>query len=87
MAAGKPIDFNWTQAPGSALYQLEIADRSGQVILSALLQPLTLNYRAPSWLRETAAGAVLQWRVSALDQTGAKRMETPWRRLQLTLSR
>jgi hypothetical protein len=86
-AADRPIDFSWTQAPGAALYQLEVADQSGKVILSALLQPLTLNYRAPSWLRETASGASLQWRVTALDQNGAKTMETPWRRLQLAPSR
>jgi hypothetical protein len=85
-AADRPIDFSWTQAPGVALYHLEIADQSGKVILSALLQPLTLNYRAPSWLRETFRGAGLQWRVSALDQNGAKTVETPWRRLQLTHS-
>jgi hypothetical protein len=86
-AAGRPIDFSWTQAPGAALYQLEIADQSGKVILSALLQPLTLNYRAPSWLRETAPGSALQWRVSALGQNGAKTLETPWRRLQSPPSR
>jgi hypothetical protein len=83
VATGQPIDFNWTQGPGAALYQLEITDQSGQVILSALLQPLTLNYRAPFWLLGTAAGAGLQWRVSALDQSGAKIAETPWRRLRL----
>jgi hypothetical protein len=82
-AAGQPIDFNWTQASGAALYQLEIADHSGQVILSALLQPLTLNYRAPSWLLGTAPNAGLQWRVSALDQAGARIVGTPWRRLRL----
>ncbi|HEU0174347.1 MAG TPA: hypothetical protein VFV58_08780 [Blastocatellia bacterium] len=82
-AADQPIDFKWTQAPGAALYQLEIADQSGKVILSALLQPLTLNYRAPSWLLEIGAGADFQWRASALDQNGAKTLETPWRRLQL----
>ncbi len=80
-AAGQPIEFSWTQASGVALYQLEIADQAGQVVLSALLQSLTLNYRAPSWLRDTVAGGGLQWRVSALDQTGAKTVETPWRRL------
>jgi len=86
-AADRPIDFSWTRAPGVALYQLEIADQSGKVILSALLQPLTLNYRAPSWMREAVPGAGLQWRVSAVDQTGAKTVETPWRRLQLATSR
>ena len=80
--AGQPIDFSWTQAPGAALYQLEIGDQSGRVILSALLQPLTLNYRAPSWLRGMTPGSA-QWRVSVIDQTGAKTNQTPWRRLQL----
>jgi hypothetical protein len=86
-AADQQIDFSWTQAPGAALYQLEIADQTGKAVLSALLQPLTLNYRAPAWLRETSPGATLQWRVSALDQNGAKTVETPWRRLRLTISR
>lgn len=81
--AGQPIDFSWTQAADAALYQLEIADQSGKVILSALLQPLTLNYRAPSWLRSVAPGAVLQWRVSAIDQTGVRTGQTPWRSLRL----
>jgi len=82
-ASGQPIVFSWTQVESAALYRLEIADQSGQPLLSALLQPLTLNYRAPSWLRETATGTGLRWRVSALDQNGAKTVETPWRRLQL----
>ncbi|MCI0391479.1 MAG: hypothetical protein MOB07_22280 [Acidobacteria bacterium] len=80
---GQPTEFSWTRMDGAALYQLEIADQAGQPIVSALLQPLTLNYRAPSWLRDTAPGAGLQWRISALDQTGAKIAETPWRNLQM----
>ena len=83
VAAGQPISFTWTQGSGVALYQLEIADQAGQVLLSALLQPLTVNYTAPPWLREKIVGDGLQWRISAIDQTGAKTMETPWRRLQL----
>ncbi len=83
IAVGRPIDFSWAQAPGATLYKLEIADQAGQALLSALLQPLTVNYTAPPWLRETITGTELQWRISALDQTGAKTAETPWRRLQL----
>ncbi|HKQ73877.1 MAG TPA: hypothetical protein VJ810_09140 [Blastocatellia bacterium] len=83
VGSGRPIAFSWTPAPGAALYQLEIADQVGQVVLSALLQPLTANYTAPSWLREKIVGNGLQWRISALDQTGTKTAETPWRRLQL----
>jgi hypothetical protein len=86
IAAGQPIDFNWTQAPDAAIYQLEIVDQSGNAVLSALLQSLTLNYRAPSWLRESAPGEDFQWRVSAIDQNGAKTAETPWRRLQLNVA-
>jgi hypothetical protein len=80
---GQPIEFSWTRVDDATLYQLEIADQAGGAILSALLQPLTLQYRAPSWLRDTAPGTGLQWRVAALDQTGAKTAETPWRNLQL----
>ncbi len=83
VATGQSIAFSWTQAPGVALYRLEIADQAGQVILTALLQPLTVDYTAPPWLREIAAGGGLQWRISALDPTGSKTAETPWRRLQL----
>jgi hypothetical protein len=49
-----------------------------------MLQPATLSYRAPSFLREKAANAGLQWRVLAIDQSGAKTTETPWRRLRFT---
>jgi hypothetical protein len=83
VAAGQPIAFSWAQGSGVALYQLEIADQAGQVLLSALLQPLTVNYTAPPWLREKIVGDGLQWRISAIDQTGAKTVETHWRRLQL----
>jgi hypothetical protein len=83
VAAGQTITFGWTQGSGVALYQLEIADQTGQVVLSALMQPLTVNYTAPPWLREKIVGDGLQWRISAIDQTGAKTVETPWRRLQL----
>ena len=81
VAPVQPVDFSWTYVNGAALYRLEIADHAGQVVLTALLQSLTVNYRAPSWLRETSPGAELQWRVSALDQSGTKTAETPWRQL------
>jgi hypothetical protein len=45
VVAGQPVEFSWTQVDGAALYQLEVADQAGGAILSALLQPLTLNYR------------------------------------------
>jgi hypothetical protein len=82
--AAQTIEFSWTEIASAALYQLEVADEAGQVVLAAMLQPATLSYRAPSFLREKAANAGLQWRVIAIDQSGAKTADTPWRRLQFT---
>jgi hypothetical protein len=78
------VEFSWTEIAAAAVYQLEVADEAGQVVLAAMLQPATLSYRAPSFLREKAANAGLQWRVLAIDQSGAKTTETPWRRLRFT---
>jgi hypothetical protein len=83
IAAGQVIDFSWTEVAGVTLYQLEIADEAGQVILAAALQAGTPSYRAPPWLREKTAGAELQWRVAALDQNGIKLEESLWQKLQL----
>lgn len=83
IAAGQPIEFKWTRVDSAALYQLEVADQTGQVILSALMQPLTLNYQAPSWLRDKVSGIDAQWRISVIDKSGAKTMESAWRKLQL----
>jgi hypothetical protein len=78
------VEFSWTEIASAAVYQLEVADEAGQVVLAAMLQPATLSYRAPSFLREKAANTGLQWRVIAIDQSGAKTAETPWRRLRFT---
>ncbi len=82
--AGQKMDFIWSEIAGAALYRLEITDESGNAILTALSQPPTTNYRAPSWLREKTASGILQWRVLSLDQSGNRNGETPWRRLRLT---
>lgn len=82
--AAQTVEFSWTEIAAAAVYQLEVADEAGQVVLAAMLQPATLSYRAPSFLREKAANAGLQWRVLAIDQSGAKTTETPWRRLRFT---
>jgi len=83
VGAGQPIEFKWTAIDGAVLYQLEIADQQGQLMHSALMQPATLNYRAPSWLRERFPGTGVKWRISVLDKSGGKTIETPWQRLQL----
>lgn len=85
VAAGRAIEFGWTQMEGATLYRLDVADQTEQIIFSALMQSMTLNYRAPSWLREKVTGEV-KWRITALDKNGVKTVETPWRKLQLEVT-
>ena len=80
---GQTIEFKWTALDGAVLYQLEIADQPGELILTALMQPPTLNYRAPSWLRARISGTAVKWRISVLDKSGGKTVETPWQQLRL----
>jgi hypothetical protein len=81
-AADQMIEFKWPRMQNAALYRLDIADQTEQIIFSALMQSMTLSYHAPSWLRERATGEV-KWRVVALDKSGVKTIETPWRKLRL----
>ncbi|HET9316180.1 MAG TPA: hypothetical protein VFQ51_11370, partial [Vicinamibacteria bacterium] len=78
-----PADFTWAGSAAAALYRLELSDAAGQPVLSALLQPGVGAYRAPSWLREKAAGGQVRWRVVALGPTGESVAETDWRALRL----
>ncbi len=77
----QPIDFAWMDVEKGALYRLEVEDANNKTILSALLPPGTGTYRAPSWLRERAPGA-LRWRVVALDEAGKELSESEWRALR-----
>lgn len=79
----RPVDFSWTEIEQAAFYRIELQSMKGDPIISAMLLPGVASYRAPSWLKEKVADG-LQWRVVALDQTGATLNETPWRKLKLT---
>ena len=83
VGAGQAIEFKWTPLEGAVLYQLEIADQQGQLMHSALMQPPTLNYRAPSWLRERIPGTGVKWRISVFDKSGGKTVETAWQQLRM----
>jgi hypothetical protein len=39
----------------------------------------TLNYQAPSWLKDKIGAAVVHWRVSAFDEQRKLIAETDWR--------
>jgi hypothetical protein len=75
------LDFIWTNTPDVALYRLEIADDTGQLVLDALLPAGVNRYRAPTWVRDQRTQ--LQWRVVTIDTSGATRQETTWRRVRL----
>jgi hypothetical protein len=79
--ANRPLDFIWTTAPDVALYRLEIADDTGQLVLDALLPAGVNRYRAPTWVRDHRTQ--LQWRVVTVSASGATSHETAWRRVRL----
>jgi hypothetical protein len=80
-AATDVVEFRWSEIEGAAIYRVEIEDANSNVIVSAIALPGAGAYRAPSWLKEKANGAV-QWRVVALDASGKPLAETPRRRLR-----
>jgi hypothetical protein len=77
------LDFVWTEAGQGALYRLELASPSGEVLHAALLERGTTRYGAPSWLREKAPAGHVQWRVLALSEAGNVLRASEWRRLRL----
>ena len=79
---GQTVEFSWTDVQTARFYRLEVETLDGKPILSALLLPGTSHYQPPPWIREREAGAILRWRVVALDEKGAVAMETAWRSLK-----
>lgn len=86
-AGDKQVEFLWSAEAQAALYLLELADSSGQVVLSSLLSPDVTSYRMPSWLTGKLSDGTLRWRVTALDRAGTPISETAWRRLELIVSK
>jgi hypothetical protein len=76
------VEFRWSDAPQGAFHRLEIETTDGKFILSALFPSKTGIYHAPPWLKEKAGGAVLRWRIVALDKSGKPIDETRWRSLK-----
>jgi hypothetical protein len=79
--ANRPLDFLWTPSSEVALYRLEVADESGQIVLTAWLPAGSNRYRLPTWARDKRAQ--LQWRVVTLNGSGSTSQETSWRRVRL----
>src|SRR5262245_59796702 len=83
LRSSEPLIFTWQEVPQASIYRLEIRQADGQEILSALLRPGILAYRAPVWIDERVRGNELHWRVEACGQNGKTLGSSPWRSLKL----
>ncbi len=80
VAADERLIFSWDESSRAAVYRLEIEDATGEAA-SAVLRRGATSYEAPPWLKAKAGSAILRWRVTAFDHTGARTGESAWRRL------
>lgn len=77
----QPVDFSWSPELYAVRYRLEVTDKNGQEVVSALLQQGTTGYRAPPWLSEKAPNGRLRWRVHAVSVKREEVRSTEWRKL------
>jgi hypothetical protein len=77
VASEQKVDLTWTEREDAALLRVDVLDEQGSGLLSALVPPGVGIYRLPMWLKDKTAGAIMRWRVVALDATGAEVGETP----------
>ncbi len=77
------LDLAWLELPQADVYRVEMADPSGQVVLSALVPNGVSAYRVPPFLKDRAPGGQLRWRVVAVDLTGRDIRSSAWRRLRV----
>jgi hypothetical protein len=75
------VTFHWTEDTRAQLYQLEIT-KEDKPVFSAITNPGTTEYSAPSWLKDHA-GKTLLWRVQALDTDGTPLAQSAWRELRI----
>lgn len=79
-----PLDFTWAEGGArAAFFRVEFENDKGEELLAAIVPRGPGLYRAPSHLRERAAGSAVRWRVTALDLLGRKIQETAWTRFSL----
>ena len=78
-----PMAFSWSGVEQAATYRLEISDLQDAPILSAIVVGPTMNYQAPSWIKDKIGNSVVRWHVSAFDQERKLIAETSWRYLRV----
>ena len=63
----------------AVVYQLEVEDPRGGMVLSALVSAPNTSYQSPEWLVDRLGEVGLRWRVIALDIEGQMVGVTSWR--------
>jgi hypothetical protein len=81
LAAGLPVDFNWTLIADAITYRLEVEDLQGNQLISAILTGGQSGYRAPPWFKDKVGDSQARWRVITFDRQGKPLAQTEWRRL------
>lgn len=71
--------FSWSGIGTAAVYQLEVEDPRGGMVLSALVSAPNTSYDAPEWLVDRLGDVGLRWRVIALNIEGQMVGVTSWR--------
>lgn len=75
---GGPLVFTWNQVARAVLYRLDVRTTSGELALTAVLQPGAGAYAPPPWLRTDFGGQLLEWRIQVLNGEGEVVEETSW---------
>ncbi|MEZ5416739.1 MAG: hypothetical protein R2708_05280 [Vicinamibacterales bacterium] len=83
IVAPDAAELAWIELAQAEVYRIEIEDATGRHLLSALVQRGIGAYRLPPLVKDRAAGAVLRWRVVAVDVAGREIRRSAWRALRL----
>lgn len=82
-----PLEFTFSASPTRvSLLRLEIRDATQAVVLSAILDPASTRYEAPTWLPEKISGETLSWRVVGIDAEGSVVQTSTWRALKYAVA-
>jgi hypothetical protein len=73
----------WLEERGAAHYRVELTGAEDKVLLHALVPAGAGGYAVPPWLAGEAGGAVMRWRVVALDARGRAMRASEWRTLRV----
>lgn len=78
------LTARWTAVWGATYYRVEFKTLAGAPLLTAITRGDGLTYGVPPRVAERAAGAAVQWRVTALDARGNGMRRSEWLRFEFS---